>query len=113
MTLSKIPEPGSRERWWRGLAAAGHTFAVIMGTAGLGLVGGLAYGAWVASHPPATVPNDELVSLIAWPLCLLLYGAIGFVGGLAAGLLIMVLTWIVRLAKRIVRSWEERRGTPA
>ena len=61
-------------------AAAGWTFSVIMGTAGLGLMGGLAYGAWVASQTPRTSPTDDILVFIAWVVCLLLYGAIGFVG---------------------------------
>ena len=86
-------------------------FAVIMGTAGLGLVGGLSYGAWVASQTPRTSGADDLIVFIAWLIAPALYGAIGFVGGLAVGLLGLVLTWIVRLAKQIVRSREEQRGT--
>jgi hypothetical protein len=97
------PEEAGRKHWLKELAAAGRMFAVIMGTAGLGLVGGLAYGAWVASQTPRTSGADDFFVSIGWLIAPALYGAIGFVVGLAAGLLGLVLTWIVRLAKQIVR----------
>jgi hypothetical protein len=104
MTENEQGETG-RKRWLTGLATAGRTFFAIMGTAGLGLVGGLSYGAWLASHTPRTTPNDDVLIFIAWVVCLVLYGVIGFVIGLAAALLILLMTWIVRLAKRIVRGF--------
>jgi hypothetical protein len=67
----------------------------------------------VASQAPRTSPNDDFFVALAWLFCLVLYGAIGFVIGLAVALLTMLLVWIVRLAKRIVRSWEEAKGKPA
>jgi hypothetical protein len=106
-------EEAGRKHWLKGLVAAGRTFAVIMGTPGLGLVGGLSCGAWVASQTPRTSGADDFLISIAWLVCPALYGVVGFVGGLAAGLLGLVLTWIVRLAKRIVRSREEQRSTRA
>jgi hypothetical protein len=93
-------EESGRRRWLEGLAAAGRTFSVILGTGGLGLVAGLAYGAWVASQTPRSSPNDTFFVSIAWLVLPLLYGAGGFVGGLAAGLLVMAMRWIVRLARR-------------
>ena len=91
--------------WRSALSAAGRTVAVVLGGAGLGLIGGLAYGAWLASTAaPWAGGEHELVTLAGWLIALLLYGAIGFVAGLAAGLLIMVLTWIVRLARRLVAA---------
>jgi hypothetical protein len=53
-------EDSGRKRWLKGLAAAGWTFSVIMGTAGLGLMAGLAYGACVASQTPRTSPTDDI-----------------------------------------------------
>ena len=106
-------EEAGRKQWLTVLSAAGRTFFAIMGTAGLGLVGGLAYGAWLATHTPRTTPNDDVLISIAWLVCLSLYGAIGFVIGLAAALLVLLMTWIVRLAKRIVLGWEEHRATRA
>jgi hypothetical protein len=102
-------EEAGRKHWLKELAAAGRMLAVIMGTAGLGLVGGLSYGAWEASQTPRTSGADGLIVLIAWLIAPALYGAIGFVGGLAVGLLGLILTWIVRMAQEIVRSREERR----
>jgi uncharacterized membrane protein len=105
--MTELPhEEGNRKRWLTGLAAAGRTFFVLMGTAGFGLVGGLAYGAWVASHTPRTAPSDDVLVFIAWVVCLVLYGAIGFVIGLAAGLLVMAMIWILRLAKHIAGRLE-------
>jgi hypothetical protein len=77
-------EEGTRKRWITGLATAGRTFFAIMGTAGLGLVSGLSYGAWVASHTPRTTPNDDVLISIAWVVYMSLYEAIGFVIGLGA-----------------------------
>jgi hypothetical protein len=112
--MAELPHAVSgRKRWLTELAAAGWTLSVIMGIAGLGLIGGLAYGAWVASQTPRASPTDDFFVSIAWLVCPVLYGAIGFVGGLAAGLLVLITKWIVRLAKRIVRSWEENRTKPA
>jgi hypothetical protein len=102
--LSK--EESGRPRWLKGLAAAGWSFSVIMGVAGLGLMGGMAYGAWVASQTPRTSPNDTFFVAIAWLICLPLYGAIGFVGGLAVGLLVMAVKWIAKLARRIAGGVE-------
>src|SRR5262249_42047472 len=105
-----MPEIQPEETGWKHrlkeLAAAGRMFAVIMGTAGVGLVGGLSYGAWVASQTPRTSGADDFFVSIAWVISLALYGAIGFVGGLAAGLLGLVLTWTMRVAQQIVRSRE-------
>jgi hypothetical protein len=103
------PEEAGRKHWLKELAAAGRMFGVVMGTAGFGLLGGLSYGAWVASQTPRESGADGLTVLIAWLIAPALYGAIGFVGGLAVGLLGLVLTWVVRLAKQIARSREERR----
>ena len=101
--LEKPPEEAaSPQRHWRqSLVAAGRTFAVILGGAGIGLLGGLSYGAWVASRTPT---GDEFFAAISWIISLVLFGAIGTVAGLAVGLLIMVLTWIVRLAKHLTRG---------
>jgi hypothetical protein len=105
--MTELPHEGQgQKRWLKGLAVAGGTFFAIMGTAGLGLVGGLAYGAWVASQTPRTSPTDDIFIFIAWLVCLVLYGAIGFAGGLAVGLLVMAMKWIVRLAKRIAGGLE-------
>jgi hypothetical protein len=104
MTSPIQPMEAGRKHWLKELVAAGGMLAVIMGLGGLGLVGGLACGAWTASQTPRTSGADDgLVALIAWLIAPALYGAIGFVGGLAVGLLGLVLTWVVRLAKQIVR----------
>ena len=97
------PDEAGRKHWLKELVAAGRMLAVIMGLAGLGLVGGLSYGVWDASQTPRKSGTDGLTVLIAWLIAPALYGAVGFVGGLAVGLLGLVLTWIVRLAKQIFR----------
>jgi hypothetical protein len=85
----------------QGWASAIRTFAIVMGGSGIGLIGGLCYGARLAVRYPAA---DELASLLSWGVALVLYGVIGFVIGLAAGLLVMIMIWILRLANHLTRG---------
>ena len=97
-------DPGKGDKtasWRRGLAAASRTFGIVSGGAGLGLLAGLSYGAWAASR---AAPGDELLTAAAWAISLVLFGAAGFAIGLAAGLLIVVMTWILRLAKALTKN---------
>jgi hypothetical protein len=107
MTAPEIPpaEPApASKRWLQGLLAAARTFSYVMGATALGLIGGLCYGARVASQ---TSSPDEFFTFMGWAIGLVIYGAIGLVGGLAAGLLVIVIIWILRLAKRIAGGIEQ------
>ncbi len=96
------PAEGDGSTGWRGgLAAASRTFGIVMGGAGPGLLGGLSSGAWAAYRP---APGDELLTAAAWAISLVLFGAAGFAIGLAAGLLSVIMTWILRLARALTKN---------
>lgn len=86
---------------WRGaLAAAGYTAAVALAGASLGLVAGLAYAARAAAADPMEGP----LAPVSWLIGLPLYGAIGCAAGLVAGLLVMALIRLVRLARQFTAA---------